>query len=250
MPEALTVPEVANLVALEAVVERGMATFVEVGLALTSIRDQRLYRATHATFAAYCLERWGVSDRRVRQLMDAADVAEEIGTTVPLSERALRPLAALPDDTRAPAIEAVRNRIAEGMEPRTAVQESVNEAHRAPARASGNGKASAPPVMEPAPLGQGDDGYDFAKEFEFASAEVARLNSVVESLSKSDAGREIVSLNARYAALNGRLQQEITTCNEARRTAKYQTGLLQKIRTALAVEANSDILPAIEALKT
>ncbi|HEX6762895.1 MAG TPA: hypothetical protein VF094_08855 [Gaiellaceae bacterium] len=46
--------ESARLAELEHVVEQGLQTFVEVGLALAEIRDGRLYRATHSTFAEYC----------------------------------------------------------------------------------------------------------------------------------------------------------------------------------------------------
>lgn len=34
----------------EAIIERGLATFVEVGTALAEIRDNRLYRESHGTF--------------------------------------------------------------------------------------------------------------------------------------------------------------------------------------------------------
>ena len=46
--------EVARLAELELVIERGQKAFVAVGNALAEIRDQRLYRETHATFEAYC----------------------------------------------------------------------------------------------------------------------------------------------------------------------------------------------------
>lgn len=76
----------------EATIKRGFDTFVEVGLAFGEIREGRLYRETHATFEAYCQGRWGLTDRRVRQLMGAA----EIGTMVPVSnERQARELAPL-----------------------------------------------------------------------------------------------------------------------------------------------------------
>lgn len=46
------------LVECEAVIERGLATFVEVGQALLRIRDERLYRDDYGTFEDYCRERW------------------------------------------------------------------------------------------------------------------------------------------------------------------------------------------------
>lgn len=86
----LTGPEAARLADLEARIRRGMETFVEVGTALAEVRESRLHRATHATFEDYCRDRWGLTDRRARQLMEAA----EIGTMVPVSnERQARAIA-------------------------------------------------------------------------------------------------------------------------------------------------------------
>jgi hypothetical protein len=96
--------EAALLEQLEAKIERGLATFTEVGRALTAIRDQRLYRETHATFATYLDERWQISRARGYQLIDAASVVDAVSTMVDkglstverhaqLSERAARELA-------------------------------------------------------------------------------------------------------------------------------------------------------------
>jgi hypothetical protein len=65
---------------LEAVIERGIETFVAVGEALMEIRDSRLYKQTHSSFDAYCKERWGFSRRRGYQLIAAAQVVEEVCT--------------------------------------------------------------------------------------------------------------------------------------------------------------------------
>jgi hypothetical protein len=40
-------------------IERGHRTFIEVGLALWEIKDLQLYRATHPSFRAYLINRWG-----------------------------------------------------------------------------------------------------------------------------------------------------------------------------------------------
>jgi len=94
MTGALVPAERSRLSELEAVVESGLQTFVEVGQALSEIRDSRLYRETHATFEDYCRERWQFTGRRGRQLIAAA----EIGTIVPAENesqaRALAPLLA------------------------------------------------------------------------------------------------------------------------------------------------------------
>ncbi len=68
----------ARLTELEAVIERGLTTFVEVGQALLEIRDSRLYRETHATFEAYVKERWGWGRTNADNYIQAARVAVNV----------------------------------------------------------------------------------------------------------------------------------------------------------------------------
>ncbi len=86
----------ARLAELEAVVDRGLQTFYEVGSALLEIREQRLYRQSHKTFEWYCRERFGFSDSRGRQLIAAArtvTAVTEQGLPAPRTEREARELA-------------------------------------------------------------------------------------------------------------------------------------------------------------
>jgi SAM-dependent methyltransferase len=76
MSLSLAARERSRLAELERVVEHGLATFVEVGLALAEIRDARLYRETHETFERYLAERWGLSRSRGYRMIEAAKVAE------------------------------------------------------------------------------------------------------------------------------------------------------------------------------
>lgn len=117
--------EVEMLRACEAQIERGRETFIRVGSALTAIRDGRLYRQTHATFEAYCAERWTLSRTQSYRLMDAAavlgnlspmgDKASDESAVLPGNERQARPLASLP-----------------AAEQRAAWNESVESAPRGP----------------------------------------------------------------------------------------------------------------------
>ena len=96
--EALTVPEADRKAQLEATIERGMQTFVEVGLALMEIRDDRLYRAEFGTFEEYCRERWGWSSRHTNRMIASAEVTVNlgpIGPILPATESQARPLATL-----------------------------------------------------------------------------------------------------------------------------------------------------------
>lgn len=88
----------------EAIIERGLQTFYEVGIALLTIRDQRLYRQAHASFEDYCHERWGLSRPRAYQLIEAAAVRANVSTIVdilPANEAQARPLTSLPPQRQA-----------------------------------------------------------------------------------------------------------------------------------------------------
>lgn len=91
----------ATLFQLEQVIERGVKTFVEVGLALMEVRDRKLYEeAGYATFDQYCYGRWGFKYERGRQLIEAAQTAKVIGDSDPtmvgvMNERQARAIAPL-----------------------------------------------------------------------------------------------------------------------------------------------------------
>jgi hypothetical protein len=116
--------EVAQLESYERVIERGVAVFSEVGSALLAIRDGRLYRAEHDTFEIYCHERWSMSRPRAYQLIESANIISNLSTVVdipaPISERQLRPLAALePEEQRMVWKQAVEE---SGGKPPTAIK--------------------------------------------------------------------------------------------------------------------------------
>lgn len=126
---ALTDCEGQELHACEAIIERGLKTFYEVGTALLTIRDQRLYRDTHNTFEDYCRERWSIGHSHAQRMIDAAKVVENlspIGDTLkPTHESQLRPLTSLePEEQRSVWSHAVAE--SNGRQPTAAkVQESV-----------------------------------------------------------------------------------------------------------------------------
>ena len=64
----------------------------------------------------------------------------------------------------------------------------------------------------------------------------------IASIESDDLAAEVVRLNTQLDQLNGRLQGEITTRNEAQKQAKYYADLLWKIRKVLNVETNKEIL--------
>ena len=85
-------------------IHEGLGRFRDVGLALASIRDNRLYRATDATFEIYCRERWQWSRQRAHQMIECAEVAASLPTDCqPLvdNERQARELAKVQPEKRA-----------------------------------------------------------------------------------------------------------------------------------------------------
>lgn len=96
----LTSAETDWLAQCEATIERGMKTFREVGDALMSVRDNRLYRAEFATFEDYAEQRWGFTKTHANRLVSASSVAAILAPTgVEInSERQARELAPLLDE--------------------------------------------------------------------------------------------------------------------------------------------------------
>jgi len=95
MSNELTTEDCRELVRLEEIIKTGLQTFYQVGIALATIREKRLYRDTHRTFEDYCQERWGITHQRASQLIAAKNVYENLATTVaklPEAEWQTRPL--------------------------------------------------------------------------------------------------------------------------------------------------------------
>jgi len=76
--EPLSQSERERLRQLEAIIQRGLETFIEVGHALLEIRSSRLYRQSYPTFAAYVRDRWAISLSRANQLALSMRVAENL----------------------------------------------------------------------------------------------------------------------------------------------------------------------------
>ena len=79
MNAIITTDTERSLDELETIIEHGITTFVEVGMALAEIRDRRLYaQQGYDTFEAYCHERWNLSRSYAHRLIDASHVASVV----------------------------------------------------------------------------------------------------------------------------------------------------------------------------
>ena len=99
--EALSPAEVQSLEHYEQMIAEGIEDVCEVGQALLSIRDQRLYRQSYSTFEDYLRQRWDLGSPYAYRLMDASAVVEHllpIGSTLPVNEAQARPLTSLPPE--------------------------------------------------------------------------------------------------------------------------------------------------------
>lgn len=122
----------ATLAQCEAVIAHGLRTFVEVGDALLVIRDERLYRETHATFEDYCRDRWDLDKPYAHRLITASEVARVLvpNGTAPKTEavaRELAPLRAAPEQLREAWTEVVQQH---GPAPTAAQVREVVKDHR------------------------------------------------------------------------------------------------------------------------
>jgi hypothetical protein len=73
--DILTTDEQAALESAEAIIAAELDAFIRVGMALSKINTERLYRANYSTFEAYVAERWDLGRARAYAIMRAAETA-------------------------------------------------------------------------------------------------------------------------------------------------------------------------------
>jgi hypothetical protein len=145
----LTTGEQRDLARHEATIAGGLDTFLAVGEALAAIRDRRLYRDTHRSFAAYLAARWPQigGRRQADRLINAAEVAADlrpVGLSL-TSERQARELAPLPPEQRRVAMERATAQ-AGGTSPTSAqVRQAAQEVRQADAVEPPDTRPALPP---------------------------------------------------------------------------------------------------------
>jgi len=95
---------------LDAIVAKGMATFVDVGRALTQIQSHRLYRECYESFEDYFQRRHDLSKSQAYRLIESAATVANLKKSVPhggrnppklpSSERQCRELSSVPDGAK------------------------------------------------------------------------------------------------------------------------------------------------------
>jgi hypothetical protein len=74
----LSAAQIERRAFLEARMAANAKSFIQYGEDLIEMRDQRLYRTTHATFEEYCREVWGMSKSHCNRLISSAEVAQSL----------------------------------------------------------------------------------------------------------------------------------------------------------------------------
>jgi hypothetical protein len=94
--------EAKRLKTLEKTIQGGLHQFLEVGQCLMEIRESKLYRGMHSTFASYCKDRWGMSAVHAGRLIQAVEVGQDLLPVgyKPPTERHYRELAKAPPESR------------------------------------------------------------------------------------------------------------------------------------------------------
>lgn len=126
----LNATEEVRLKELEAVIERGLETFYEVGIALEEIREKKLYRETHSSFEAYCRDKWGIARQTANRFIGAARVRENLepmGSKIPTKERQVRPLTQLTPELQLEIWKQAVSNAPNGIPTAAAVQRLVDE---------------------------------------------------------------------------------------------------------------------------
>lgn len=117
--EFITHEESAELSRLEKVVERGKKAFIEVGNALKEIRDGKLYRASHRTFAAYVEDRFEFKRDYAYKLIETSKAAGNVSNCIQ-NEGQAREVAKAPAEKQSEVVERAHEIAEETGKPVTA----------------------------------------------------------------------------------------------------------------------------------
>lgn len=94
-PDGLNAEEQKALADAEEKIRTGLVSFSEMGEALAVIKQRQLFRATHASFESYLLDRWKIGADYAAKLIAAASICINLvrdGLPAPVREKHTREL--------------------------------------------------------------------------------------------------------------------------------------------------------------
>lgn len=230
----------------EAVIERGMMTTIEVGMAMKAIRDKKLYDGQYKTFESYVADRWGYTRQRSYQLIEAAEVTANLSTIVdkstrPQNEGQLREVAKAPAEKQAEVVKKATEKAAEQNRKPTArdFKKVVGELLL-------EGEAVAKP--EPAkPEPQPAPAHHPKEMAGPLMAHVSTLTKMLNDLKKRSADRggewiDVQAISTQISALKYSLKSSIyyadcPACGGERCEKCKQIGFLPELKSALVEKA-------------
>jgi len=96
----LSADETGRLQSLEAVIEKGRQTFIDVGMALTEIKEKRLWKG-YGSFKGYLERRWNFSRQFAYMQIEAYEAAMDVTTVVDTpNEKTAREFVKVPKEDR------------------------------------------------------------------------------------------------------------------------------------------------------
>lgn len=116
-----------RLAQLEAVVERGAKTVVDVAAALSEIRENRLYKATHSSFSEYVEARFGFGKRWANMLIKKSQPELPPAEVAAVQEEAEEGWELPDESSEHPASHPPRTRIDDATEAFAAVLSDLRE---------------------------------------------------------------------------------------------------------------------------
>lgn len=140
----------------ESTIQRGLASFVEVGRALAEIKERGLYKARCETFEQYCQTYWSFSRSYVYRLVQGAEVVGRLlpagnksdSDSMPITEWQVRELRKLPANEQAGAWSAATKAAAAEGVPVTSRHVSAVVESRLQPREPGPEKAKVQPAHD------------------------------------------------------------------------------------------------------
>ena len=78
MKEIITRTEIKELQINEEIIERGMKSFIDVGQALSEIRNKKLWKGSAENFNEYLKDRWGMGTSYASKLIVGSEVAARL----------------------------------------------------------------------------------------------------------------------------------------------------------------------------
>ena len=125
----------------EAIIQKGLNTFYEVGNALTDIRDNKQYKENYSTFEDYCIERWDIKKAYAYQLIQSTKTIANLSTTVdilPDTQRQTRELSKAPQEEQAQVWETAQEETGKEQPTAKEIKQVVETGHIHVAQNSGN----------------------------------------------------------------------------------------------------------------